>query len=201
MPSRLVALVLVLVLASVTLAPSFARAQAAPAVPAFAQAPAEEPAPASGLRWYGGKNLGLDLLSVTMVVGAFYVEDDTMAWTVAGAGLATYFIGAPAVHASEGQSGRARASLVLRLGLPVLGGLASAGIFASEWASDGCHDECEVIGPLLVAAGASVGALVAMGIDDFGLAWKRPVARARTWTPSVAPSSGGGVTFGVAGAW
>jgi hypothetical protein len=99
-------------------------------------------------------------------------------------GLAVYALAGPLIHGAHEQGGRAAASLVLRLGLPVV----SAWAWAAS-ASSGCarnDDDCETEGA--AALGLVLGVVAAMLIDDAVLAHAaRPKRTAgATWVPQLA---------------
>jgi hypothetical protein len=145
--------------------------------------------------WYGFQNLATDGAAIALGIGAVSLEDqgETLGWTA----VATYALGSPIVHLANGEAGRAVGSLALRLGLPVvLGGIGMA-------TASPCPEDSESLcfnglGELVVGAG--IGTIAAVLIDDLFLARKTErVHRDTMWTPTVAPSAQGGMSFGVAG--
>jgi hypothetical protein len=71
-------------------------------------------------RWYGRPTVLLDLSSDVVIVGGAALESGPLV----GLGVAGYVLGGPTVHIAEGAWDRAWGSFGLRLGLPLLGGLA-----------------------------------------------------------------------------
>ena len=174
------------------LSPGLAHAGEPVAVPLVPARPAPEPAPA---RSSGYWTLALDGAGLSLVALSLATESEGLA--ILGAGV--YFLGTPLVHAGRAD-GQVTRSLLLRLGLPALGALAGAGL-GSLASCDERDDVCPIGERFLFGSiGLGVGAISASVIDATLLDRPRP-RPARTWTPTVAPSSGGGVTFGVAGAW
>ena len=98
--------------------------------------------------------------------------------------LALYGLGGPIVHAAHGHRGRAVGSLVLRAGLPIIGGYALA-----EVSEDGLE------GFLI---GFAVGMGTAMIIDSAVLARGTPAKR--RVAPTVTPLAGG-ASVGVTGSF
>jgi hypothetical protein len=162
---------------------------AAPTV-AFAEEHPDPPGLPANRVWYGGPSIALDAAAVTLfVVG---IDEDGAGQWLTWAAVGTYVLGAPTVHVLNRQYGRAAGSLALRVGVPV------ATFYAVSALAD-CDRAEECMGGALAGLfGAAIATTFTMAFDDFGLARKdRPVQRA--WTPSVAPTSNGGMTFGVVG--
>jgi hypothetical protein len=167
----------------------------APAVPMAPMTPVADQGASEEKVWYGYQNLATDGLALVLVISAAGLEDrgEPLAW----AAFATYALGSPMVHVMNDRGGAAVGSFALRLGLPlVLGGLGAA-------TAPPCSDSQEIclngVGELFL--GAAIGTISAIVIDDFILARKAPVHRESTWAPTVAPASGGGMTFGVGGSF
>jgi hypothetical protein len=155
--------------------------------PSFAQSaePAEE------THWYGWQTLLADGASFTLLFSSL-ASDSGQA--LPALGLGAFLLGGPVIHLAHDRGGVAAGSLALRVGLPVAGGF--IGLKASECkrVNDySCDDPGEglavVVGTFL---GASVGALVASGIDAAALAQKTTPRRAGVQlTPELTPVSGG----------
>jgi hypothetical protein len=181
---------------------------AAPPAPAPADAPApalhpaqhgnrEAPAPPEQTVWYGWETLASDATAIVLFVGAYEIHfarsstprstlNDGSAKVALGAGLTVYALGAPVVHLSRRNGGKAAASVALRLGLPLLiGGLAAS-------SSPSCGDDGSICAIAYGLLGASVGAIAAMAIDAAVLARKRAAPRAGLGLqPAVVPVAGG----------
>ncbi len=184
---------------------------AAPASPASRQAaPAEGPVePTTSAasprttpgEWYGYETLLVDGAGLGLAAG-----------TLAGgiplgvAGLATYVLGGPIVHAVHGHGGKVGIDLAVRLGAPAVGmgigaaiGCATFSCSKGDFAGFGAF--------ILGGVGAGVGALTAIVIDAAVLA-NEPAAPAKakpwngkaTFTPQVSALPGGGA-IGVGGAF
>lgn len=137
-------------------------------------------------RWYGWQMLAADATDAA-IVGAvvLWTPDERLENQAALAGgIACLLIG-PTVHWWHDRPGRAGWSLLLRVGLPALAALPLAGIPTGQGA----------------LAGASLGAGVAVLIDDLALGWERVPRRETSWIPTVTPVAGGGLGFGVARTW
>lgn len=111
-------------------------------------------------------------------------------------GALTYVLVPPILHLSEDRAGRAAASLVLRLGLPIAGALTGASL-----GGRGCHseDDCDDEGAFVLAfLGFGAGLLSAMVVDTAFIA--RPIHKhsSVTWAPHVAVTRQQ-VRLGVAG--
>jgi hypothetical protein len=133
--------------------------------------------------WYGAQILSADAAAVGLglVCSALHGE---------GACLLPYVLGGPAVHIAHGQAGRAAASLVMRVSLPFLGGL--AGLRLSD--NDAIDDV--VVGVLTgVVAASLVDAVFAF--DSHGAAPEPP--KRATHGFSMAPSLAIGRGDAVAG--
>ena len=162
---------------------------------------AERPRAASGSRWYGYQTLITDTASVLFAFSA------AATGPVGGvASVSTYVLGAPIVHIVHGNYAAFGASLGMRLGGPVIGGLAGLGLGA---VADDCRSGSFCGGPLVGAAVGFVGALVAAVAVDAAVLSKEPrepSLTAKRWdgkptfAPSFAPSTQG-ATFGFGGAF
>jgi hypothetical protein len=207
-------LVATLALTASALTPVLARAdEAAPAGAALAQSSTERgesasPAgPALAMAalppvdqvteekvWYGYQNLGADGAALALAIGGAAMQENGELLGVAS--LLTYALGSPIIHAVNGEGGRAAGSIALRLGLPLVLG----GIGAATAPPCGENEQLCFNGLGEFVLGVAIGGVSAIVIDDFVLAHKtRRVYHESTWTPTVAPSAAGGMTFGVAG--
>jgi hypothetical protein len=109
--------------------------------------------------WYGWQSLLVDAGSLVLM-------------PLGGAGLVTYAAGPPIVHAAHGRGGPALASILLRVGLPLVLGAVGLGIGAAASPSNQSN-EGPALGPVVGAlAGLGVGVLGAMAIDDAVIAWE-----------------------------
>jgi hypothetical protein len=164
--------------------------------------------PETSSSWYGWQTLlsdagatGLWVLAATLndakyTSGSLQTYQEMSNVTLA-LGLATYALGAPAVHLLHDQRQEAGVSFALRLGLPLAGGLAG-GLIANASCSPGQDDEvpCAIVGGVI---GVLAGGATAMLIDAVVLA-REPAGRAaeRRVQPVFVPGPGGG-TFLLAG--
>lgn len=118
-------------------------------------------------------------IAIADVAGTVLLLESDHSRGSANAGLGVYALGGPIIHLAHDQSGRALASLALRIGLP----LASAWVWGHCSSSD---DDCDNEGT--VAIGVILGAVTAMVIDATALS--HPVKATRppsaTWTPQLA---------------
>jgi len=215
------ALVSVLTIASRAFAdepvPTDQVAEAAPSLPALPPAatapaprqaaPAEGPAePAASPRtgpseWYGYETLLVD--GAGLGLGAASVAGGI---PFGIAGLATYVLGGPIVHAVHGHGGKVGIDLAVRLGAPAVG-LATGAAIGCAMVSCGKGDFSAIIGIIGGGVGAGVGMLTAIIIDAAVLA-NEPAAPAKakpwngkpTFTPQVSALPGGG-SVGVGGAF
>jgi hypothetical protein len=143
--------------------------------------------------WYGGPILIADAAAFTLVVGSQLARLHTK--VPIGFGLATFVLAPPVAHTLHGHWGRGLGSLGLRLGLPVLGGLALAGGIGT------CHqddDSCYAEGALL---GALVGMGVAASVDQLTAFDRHETSakpRALIVVPTLAVGRAGG-SIGLAG--
>jgi hypothetical protein len=183
-PLRQLAMLLAVTFATLVAAPTSARAAEPPA-----------PAPARETVWYGGPSLALDGGALVLVIIA--AQDGSSAdEALAVAGIAAYLLGAPTVHALNGEYGRALGSLALRTAVPV-------GTFYLVATAVGCEtdpeDGADCFGGVIAGMlGAVIATGLTVAVDDIGLSRKTRPAQP-SWAPTVAPASNGGMTFGVVG--
>lgn len=111
-------------------------------------------------RWYGWETLTVDAVSISAI-------------PVAGVGIAGYLLGGPIVHASHDRWGIAAASLGLRLGLPLVGGMAGSKLENCHVSSSYDEGMCGLAGLIL---GMGVGMLTAIVIDAAVLSYERAPA-------------------------
>jgi hypothetical protein len=145
------------------LPPLAVREERAPAG-AFGPVPTLPPAGAiAPTEWYGWQTVAVDLFSMALGGSGLALHSGALL----GLGLTTYSFGAPTVHLVRGETRRGVASVTLRVGLPLVAGLAGAGIGARGESST-CRDTCGI--PTLYGGltGAAAGALMAVLTD---LAW------------------------------
>ena len=188
---------LVLTAAIATSARAYADEPATPTSP-----PAAAPLPRGFEReeetsWYGWQTLiadGTSLLVLPIVAGV------TQSPTLGAVAVGGYFLAPPFIHGAHGRWGMFAASLGLRVGMPVLGGLLGA---AAQGDCGG--DLCIPVG---AAIGVAIGALGAVALDASLLSYERdepdPRYRAQptkpshlAWSPTLAPRKEGGFTLGL----
>lgn len=138
------------------------RAQAADPAEPEARANAAEPEPESPSRWYGwqtlatdGAALGLISASLATVDGGGRSPSSALAWGALGA----YALGAPVMHFVHENPGRGFASFGIRIGGPVVLGVAGA---MAENCGGGGGDFCGLGGALI---GTTLGIATAITID------------------------------------
>ena len=96
---------------------------APPAAPATAPATVPVPAPVQR-RWYGWELILGDLGAVAVTVAVGVPTRDAVAGLASGG--VTYVLSGPAIHIANGNGLGAGLSLLMRAGLPVVGGLAGS---------------------------------------------------------------------------
>ena len=108
---------------------------------------ADDDAPRTEVHWYGYETLALD--GAAFGFAALAAREPSENITAPGAAaIGTYLLGGPLVHVANGEWGRAAASLLLRVGAPVVGATTATS----------------------PVAGATVGLLGAVAIDAAVLA-------------------------------
>lgn len=138
---------------------------------------ATAPEPQAQTNWYGWQILLADALSVGLV----YAGGTHDQGAVVVAGLGAYGLGGPVVHLGHGRDGLAVASIGLRGGLPILGGV--IGFFA---------DTSSLTRAAGIAIGVIAGAATASALDISLLAReavpvaKQPAVSAFSVTPALA---------------
>lgn len=157
-------------------------------------------------RWYGWQTLmadGASLLVVPVVGGVILPKgehDDAIALAAVGG----YALAPGAIHLAHGRPGAAAASVGLRVGMPITGGLLGLAVSKGN-----CHTElCGLDGAVL---GFALGAVGAIAIDAAALSREtveeedgKPTSasasrpKAITLTPSGGPRKEGGFDVGVA---
>jgi len=163
--------------------------------------------------WYGYQTLASDGAALGLLVaGLTSSERSGMAW----AGVATYALGAPVVHASHGNWGSGGKSLLLRTGSPIVGCAVGAmvGILATPFApadpdqSEHGDGHLSMGIPLRIAAYTAIGGMVGgaaiasfFDASTFAHEKKQRVTASSTtlqWRPTVSALPGG-ATGGVVG--
>jgi hypothetical protein len=174
---------------------------------------AERPSVDEGSTWYGYQTLATDGVAVAMGLGSA-ASGPSRSATVFGTGaVLTYGLGGPIVHFAHGEIGRGFGDLGIRVGAPVVLGLAGAllgGLTAPSSSEPGKSFANGYVG---VAEGAEIGllagAVTASAIDAILLAHDDARAPAPSTPPaarmapgvSVARESRGGgrATLGLSG--
>jgi hypothetical protein len=118
---------------------------------------------------YGGQILAVDALAVGLTLAA------------PEPGLIVAGLGGPLVHLAHGNPGRALGSAAMRVGLVYGGG-------ARRAATASCGNGEFLCGLGEAAVGATLGYLVAVGVDASTLAQGTRLERAPTWAPQLAAS-------------
>ncbi len=130
------------------------RGDGAPVLPVVPAAYAKAPAAPDGPRhWYGWQTLLVDAGSLVLM-------------PFGGAGLVTYAVGPPFVHAAHGRGGPALASVLMRVGLPLVLGAAGLGLGAAATPSNASNNGVETAPFVGALAGLVLGMFGAMAIDD-----------------------------------
>ena len=164
-----------------------------PPPPPNAQPPAPSNQPAQSYRT-------MTFAADAAAVGMLFLAIDNENEDLAKLSLGTYLFGAPLVHVVKNRPSRALASLGLRVGLPILGGMLGEAMHEEPecYEYDYCGDYYE--GPSDEAVlGIVGGALAAMVIDTAYLAKVDPPKREQpSWTPT-ARATKGGFALGVNG--
>jgi hypothetical protein len=128
--------------------------------------PARDPGEA---RWYGWQVLVADASSVAVAVLGSATNTPVVGWL----GIGGVFFASPIVHGFHDRWGAAAASIGLRLGLALVGGVIGAAV------APPCNSSGSFLGPLVCALdteayglyGASAGLAVASAVDVVGLSW------------------------------
>ncbi|MBK8215200.1 MAG: hypothetical protein IPK71_15780 [Myxococcales bacterium] len=187
--------------AATTPPPAAAQPVAAPSTPTLvARRRAETEGEEAPREWYGYQTLVVDLAGIGMTAGAA-----GGGYPLAIAGLATYVVGGPIVHAAHGHGAKVAIDLGIRLGAPTVGGL--TGILLG--CAGGCSGDLGgLAGAIGGAFGAGLGVVTAIVIDSAVLA-REPAEQGKEsakWDgkPIVRPevtSLPGGGAVGVGGAF
>jgi hypothetical protein len=142
--------------------------------------------------WYGAPIIAMDVAALALpFIGAGVTQngDTGQAFILGAVGL--YALGGPIVHFSEERVGTGFASLGLRLGAPLAGGL--AGIVVGSAAVSGCTGEMCGLGALVYgAAGVGIGVIAAAVVDSAVLA-RKPKVRPQlslSVVPTYQPATG-----------
>jgi hypothetical protein len=158
---------------------------------------------------YRKQILVADGLSVAAIaLGPVLARDTDSGGRLAMLGVAGYMFGAPLVHLAHGRGGAAFKSLGLRTALPMLGALAGFKLgpndlvcAQSSESFDGGHGGGSCPGGSISGAigGLLIGSIAAAAIDAKYLAHYETMRTAPTWSASMQPVRGGGMTVGVSG--
>ncbi|HTR53267.1 MAG TPA: hypothetical protein VMJ10_21375 [Kofleriaceae bacterium] len=163
--------------------PSVASADPPGATPDATQASPPGLTPAEPThRSYGLQVLAVDALSLGLMVGGG-------GGVMSEVGALGYAFGGAAIHLGHDRNGQALGSVLLHVGLPVLGGYIG---YRMNYPND--DDEGPIISTFL---GIAVGVAAATTIDATILAHDEDPAPPR-WSPTFARTPRGGMTFGLA---
>ncbi len=199
----ILALITAVSLAGAALRPSRALADdSAPAPAGYATMPAptvaQDAAPTTETHWYGWQMLALDAASLTALVLAPNLDDEDLYAGVTTAALGAFVLGPAIIHGQHGHMNRAVGSVALRVGLPLAGG------FIGNATCDEAEHEDELFGCLgSMFAGAMLGSITAMFLDDFvlGMETRAVPARAPRFQLGLAPRSDSGMTLSLGGSF
>ena len=150
-----------------------------------------EPSDESVVPSYRGSTLASD----GVAVGALAIGVAARADFMAVLGLATYVVGAPAMHLTNQRYGRAAASVAMRVGLPLLGAVIGDSLPRDCGPSGDCMGP-----PAALFLGLAAGGIAAMAIDTIFLAKgdPHPSQPQLAWRP-VAGTTRDGLAIGIAG--
>jgi hypothetical protein len=169
--------------ASIVIALSFAPA------PALADEDEAPPRPPQKT-WYGWQTLIVDAAATTIAVDGLFRHaclGTGKDCTEMDVGLATFALGAPAVHLAHGSAPKAGGSLALHvLGPPIGGGLGlGAGALLGAAATGGDPLAMTMLGAVGLVLGVGAGWLGAIAVDSLALGYATPAPRV-TLQPSIA---------------
>jgi len=156
---------------------------AAHADPPSLTAPTTAPAASGDTESYALQTLAMDGASLALMAAG------SKSGAMVGIGLGMYLVGAPAVHLYHHQTAHAGQSMLLRVGLPLIGAVVGHAMTANDTEGD-----ADIAGPAL---GLMAGAALASVIDAGALA-RQPVERAPRWAPTIGTTRQGGFTAGIA---
>jgi hypothetical protein len=165
--------------------------------------------------WYGWQPLITDGVAVASFAGFLavtFAESSATYKTIGtyndassvfgGTAAAFFYLGAPVIHAAHDHWDRALGSLGLRIGIPILTTIAGVAI------GSGSPNDCDCFGlspgqSIGLFVGFTLGALGAMAIDDFVLAYDDPPKPSSSQSsffiaPTVSPLRNG-ASLGVVG--
>lgn len=137
----------------------------------------QEAAAAPERSWYGWKTLLADGLSYGVIVGAAAVDGPPFAIL----GLGSYLAAPAGIHFAHNQPGRAVASVVLRIALPLTGGMLGATLANCGKDEMFCALDATVLG-------FGMG-MVAANIIDASVAWDTRTPAEPVPPPKTSPST------------
>ncbi|HEY5946129.1 MAG TPA: hypothetical protein VIV40_11590 [Kofleriaceae bacterium] len=166
-------------------------------------APTVAPTPAKpALKSYRAQTLLADGIAVGLMVVAFDTDNSDTAEALAKLSIGTYAFGAPLVHLTKERSGRALASLTMRIGFPIIGGFLGDSLRAKSNCDpyyDYCGDDEGPSGELVL--GVLAGIVAASAVDAAYLArGETPKPAEPSWTPT-ARATQNGFALGVSGSF
>jgi hypothetical protein len=154
----------------------------------------ERPKKVKTRKWYGWQPLISDVVALPIVIVSLAKDNSAI---LGGIGLVGYAIGAPLTHFFHGNVKTGLLSMGLRVGVPSLTVLGTLAICDEP-------DICKQATPLF-AIGAIITFLAIPAVDTAVLSWQRleppPEPAPVALVPAIAPATGGGMTFGLAGAF
>lgn len=166
--------------------------------------PLPDPASPPETVWYGWETLLHDGLATGVFLAGRKTHQAALAWI--GAGL--YAVGGPATHGERGREDKVRLDVALRLMAPVVGSLLAEALLGPPRMGDAAAPRPTGQNFHVLADGAAAGAVAAMLIDAYLIAFTQAepaghdadASRAVRWSPSVGAAPHGG-TLRVEGAF
>jgi hypothetical protein len=154
--------------------------------------------PAPPLKSYRSHVLIADGIAVGLMVLAVEQNDDSSE-ALAKLSLGTYVFGAPLVHLTKNKSGRALASITMRVGFPIIGAMLGRSMAADQYCDYNYEYNCgDAWNSDEAAMGILAGIIGAMVVDAAYLAKGDPPKQQAGWAPTAGVSHGG-VVLGAAG--
>ena len=157
-----------------------------------AQPPPEAPEP-TVVESYRGSTLATDGIATALIAAGVMTGESSLG----GIGAATFVMGAPLWHVSNGRYARAMGSAAMRVSFPLIGLLIG----------DSLPRDCGPTGDCFAMStspfiGLAVGAVAAVALDTIFLSkGDAPPPRQPRWAPTATPTRDGGLALGIVGAF